>query len=86
MKKDYPVFRKDVLTGKILPRSDLFRIVIKNKTALPGNHLEPGRGIYLCPTALTNKDRLKKRLVRNAPETDFDKLYEEVIEWKTNKK
>ena len=84
MKKDYPVFRKDVLTGKILPRSDLFRIVIKDKIARPGNRL--GKGIYLCPAFLKDKEMLKKRLVRNAPETDFDKLYQEVSEWKTNKK
>lgn len=86
MKKPYPVYRKDILTGKILSRSGLFRIVKQGKCAISANRGESGKGIYLDPSALISEESLKKKLIRLVPGTDFSMLYKEIQEWKQNRK
>lgn len=84
MKKEYPVYRKDILSGKVFPRKERIRLTKQGRQVIlsrenPGNQ---GRGIYLHPSHLTDEKMLEKKRMRFGPETDFGNLYREVRKWK----
>ena len=77
MKKKKIPMRKDIVTGEMMPKRQLIRVV-KNKegeVSLDPTGKKPGRGAYVCP----NAECLKKARKSRALERAFDMAIPEEV-------
>ena len=80
MNKPFVVLRMDLLSRKLFPKEDLFRLVLKDSVLVFDKEKNPsGRGIYLRKDketlALAKKKGILKRYAKNS---DLDALFQEL--------
>ena len=88
-KKKIPM-RKDIVTGEMVPKRELIRVVKnkENEVSLDPTGKKPGRGAYVCKKADCLKAARKSRRFERAfscqiPAEVYDKMEEEISKYES---